>query len=96
MESSAKTVSGYVALFFASLLLANAWLIYYMAMTEVLGYLWFEIPFCVATFIVLFGFFVVQPNEARALVLFGEYIGSVRGGGFWWANQLTQEHCINE
>ena len=32
------------------------------------------------------GFFTLQPNEARALVLFGNYRGTVRDGGFWWAN----------
>ena len=31
------------------------------------------------------GFFTLQPNEARALVLFGSYRGTVREGGFWWA-----------
>lgn len=33
-----------------------------------------------------FGFFTLQPNEARLLVLFGNYRGTVRSGGFWWAN----------
>lgn len=32
------------------------------------------------------GFFTLQPNEARSLVLFGNYRGTVRAGGFWWAN----------
>ena len=32
------------------------------------------------------GYFTLQPNEARALVLFGNYRGTVRDGGFWWAN----------
>lgn len=32
------------------------------------------------------GFFTLQPNEARVLVLFGEYRGTVRLSGFYWAN----------
>lgn len=32
------------------------------------------------------GFFTLQPNEAKVLVLFGEYRGTVRGSGFFWAN----------
>ena len=32
------------------------------------------------------GFFSLQPNEARVLVLFGSYKGSVRRSGFHWAN----------
>lgn len=32
------------------------------------------------------GFFSLQPNEARVLVLFGAYQGTVRASGFHWAN----------
>src|SRR5215469_6000832 len=32
------------------------------------------------------GFFTLQPNQARVLVLFGAYKGTVRTPGFHWAN----------
>jgi regulator of protease activity HflC (stomatin/prohibitin superfamily) len=32
------------------------------------------------------GFFTLEPNETRVLVLFGAYRGTVRQGGFRWAN----------
>ena len=32
------------------------------------------------------GFFALQPNEARVLVLFGAYKGTVRESGFHWGN----------
>jgi len=32
------------------------------------------------------GFFTLQPNQARVLILFGAYRGTVRQGGFRWAN----------
>src|SRR5262245_25831194 len=32
------------------------------------------------------GFFSLQPNEARVLVLFGAYKGTVRKSGFHWGN----------
>jgi regulator of protease activity HflC (stomatin/prohibitin superfamily) len=32
------------------------------------------------------GFFTLEPNEARVLVLFGAYKGTLRKGGFHWAN----------
>ena len=35
---------------------------------------------------VLPGFFSLQPNQARVLVLFGGYKGTVRDSGFHWAN----------
>ena len=34
------------------------------------------------------GLFTLQPNEARVLILFGNYHGTVREGGFHWANPL--------
>jgi hypothetical protein len=41
----------------------------------------------------LAGFFVVNPNEARVLTLFGKYAGSVKRDGFHWANPLlTKRH----
>jgi regulator of protease activity HflC (stomatin/prohibitin superfamily) len=36
--------------------------------------------------IFLCGHFTLQPNEARVLLLFGEYHGTVRESGFFWAN----------
>ncbi|HEX4666244.1 MAG TPA: SPFH domain-containing protein [Chthoniobacterales bacterium] len=36
--------------------------------------------------ILLAGHFTLQPNEARVLILFGRYHGSVRRSGFFWAN----------
>jgi len=35
-----------------------------------------------------FGFFTLEPNEARVLILFGAYKGTVRSNGFHWANPL--------
>lgn len=32
------------------------------------------------------GFFTLQPNESRVLILFGSYKGTVRADGFWWGN----------
>src|SRR4051812_11277820 len=38
----------------------------------------------------LFGFFTLEPNQARVLVLFGNYRGTVRQAGFHWANPFYQ------
>ena len=40
----------------------------------------------VASLFVMNGFFTLQPNEARVLILFGSYKGTCRDGGFRWAN----------
>jgi regulator of protease activity HflC (stomatin/prohibitin superfamily) len=43
--------------------------------------LWF-----VAGVVCFAGYFTLQPNEARVLILFGAYKGTVRKSGFHWAN----------
>jgi regulator of protease activity HflC (stomatin/prohibitin superfamily) len=41
----------------------------------------------IPSFVVLMaGFFTLQPNEARVLILFGAYKGTVRTSGFHWGN----------
>src|SRR5688572_1875653 len=44
---------------------------------------------CVLTVVLIgvlaFGFFIVNPNEAKVLTLFGKYSGSVKRDGFHWA-----------
>ena len=35
------------------------------------------------------GLFTLEPNEARVLVLFGKYVGTVKQDGFHWANPLS-------
>lgn len=42
----------------------------------------------IAAFVAL-GLLVVQPNQARVLILFGRYIGTVRTDGWFWANPFT-------
>jgi hypothetical protein len=38
-----------------------------------------------------FGFFTLQPNEGRVLVLFGSYRGTVRTSGWHWTNPLNSK-----
>lgn len=40
------------------------------------------------------GYFTLQPNEARVLVLFGNYKGTVRTNGFHWANPFFSNGAI--
>ena len=39
--------------------------------------------------LVALGLFVVQPNQAAVLILFGRYVGTVRTDGWFWANPFT-------
>lgn len=46
--------------------------------------LWFLLA--VPLLLLLPGFFIVNPNQSKVLTLFGEYKGTVRENGFFWAN----------
>ncbi len=42
------------------------------------------------------GFFVVDPNEAKVLQFFGNYVGTVRSPGLKWANPLYSKRKISQ
>jgi regulator of protease activity HflC (stomatin/prohibitin superfamily) len=41
------------------------------------------------------GFFIVNPNGSKVLVLFGAYKGTVRDNGFFWANPFYKKTKIS-
>lgn len=41
------------------------------------------------------GFFVVNPNGSKVLVLFGEYKGTIKKNGFFWVNPLLSKQSIS-
>lgn len=45
--------------------------------------------------ILLIGHFTLQPNEARVLLLFGDYRGTVRDSGFFWTNPFMTKKKIS-
>ena len=49
----------------------------------------------IALIICLCGFFIVEPNMSRVLVLFGKYIGTVREDGFYWVNPFTSKRKVS-
>lgn len=48
--------------------------------------LWGSIFGFLLSTVLMCGFFTLQPNEARVLILFGQYKGTVREPGFHWGN----------
>ena len=45
--------------------------------------------------VMLIGLFAVQPNQARALTLFGKYRGSIKQEGLWWVNPLMAKKAVS-
>ncbi len=46
-------------------------------------------------FVLMFGFFTLQPNMAAVLILFGKYVGTVDQSGFHWANPLLTKKKVS-
>lgn len=49
----------------------------------------------VASLFLAFGFVMVQPNNSRVLLLFGEYIGTIKKNGFYWVNPFYTKKKIS-
>lgn len=54
----------------------------------------FMLPIITA-FLLMPGFFFVNPNSSVVLVLFGEYKGTVKNNGFFWVNPLYTKKPIS-
>jgi len=89
-EKNYSPMSGYamVAIMFALALLG----IVIVASIRSPGALFF---FCILISILSPGFFFVNPNGSRVLVLFGEYKGTVKKNGFFWVNPLFTKKSIS-
>ena len=93
-EKFIRPRSGYVMLFlvFALIGLAVFSLINYNAI------LWItilSIAVLIVDIVLLPGFLVVNPNESSVLVLFGDYIGTVKHNGFFWVNPFYTRKKIS-
>jgi len=49
----------------------------------------------VLAFVMLRGFFILEPNESEVIVLFGKYRGTVRDQGWYWTNPLTNRKKVS-
>jgi regulator of protease activity HflC (stomatin/prohibitin superfamily) len=93
-ERQTSVMNGWLMLLvnLALLLGAAAWFVWILVRTAREGdpsSLWWLVPAILLealAIILLNGHFTLQPNEARVLILFGAYKGTVRASGFWWAN----------
>ena len=88
-EKNHKPLSGYLALFINMLLLGA----FISAVILTKNALWTLL--LLPWFIMLPGFFFVNPNGSRVLVLFGEYVGTVKKNGFYWVNPFYVKKKIS-
>ena len=91
MEKIIKPSSGYLALFMTLLGIAAS--IYAFTQpfpSPIIGGILMLI-----SLICLAGFFIVDPNKAMVLLLFGDYKGTVKANGFYWVNPFMTKKKIS-
>ncbi|HLP16795.1 MAG TPA: SPFH domain-containing protein [Bacteroidota bacterium] len=95
-EFQAKKISGaLMVVVLILMIIIDVAILIAMINTEEVMLLFVFIPLILAISYVSAGYFIVHPNEARVLVLFGKYIGTVRDTGFWWANSFAIKQRVS-
>ena len=94
MEKNTKPLSGFLAMLFALLLMAGS--IYcFVHVKEGKWQLPVAIIALLASFLLIKGLMIVQPNHSRVLSFFGKYVGSVKNNGLFFVNPLYATHKIS-
>lgn len=97
-EKVFRPLSGWLPLVvcLALLLGGPAWIIYTAASYNEpsVGVIVAGILMILAGVLMLFGFQAVAPNDARVLLLFGDYKGSIMQSGFYWVNPFFSKKKI--
>ncbi|SEL37261.1 SPFH domain / Band 7 family protein [Aquimarina amphilecti] len=88
-EKNIKAANGYVMLMVLLLLIVGV--ITGMVITENPLFLILILPII----LVIKGFFIVNPNSSKVMVLFGAYKGTVKENGFLWANPFYSKQRIS-
>ena len=95
-EIHKKYASGYLALFVLPVLfIANGWMFITAVKSMTIPMIIFSVLLAVVLLICFAGFFMVHPNQARVLTLFGTYVGSARDTGLRWANPFYAKKAVS-
>nr|WP_268035506.1 SPFH domain-containing protein [Algoriphagus sp. PAP.12] len=89
MEKITKPTSGYVMIL--TILAAIAIGIFMILNVNPI----FGAPLLILAFFCIPGFFIVEPNKAMVLLLFGDYKGTVKANGFFWVNPFMTKKKIS-
>ena len=95
-EKLTQFSSGMLMLFVLPLLvlLATAGIIWSVS-NGVMGMGIFCVVVAVIGLVMLGGFFMVEPNVGAVVTLFGNYVGTERRPGLWWANPFTAKRKVS-
>jgi regulator of protease activity HflC (stomatin/prohibitin superfamily) len=96
MEKATKAVSGFLIVILILLLLGiSLYLFITGAGQNNPGYSIFGAILMIAFVFLYKGLMIVNPNEARVLIFFGEYVGTVKENGLLWVNPFYRSNRIS-
>jgi regulator of protease activity HflC (stomatin/prohibitin superfamily) len=86
-EKPAKVLNGYLMLVVGIVLLVVVGLVVYREGSNANpAYIALAVVLLVVAILIFTGLFIVNPNEAKVMLIFGKYAGTARQNGFQWAN----------
>ena len=95
-ENEYRASTGLTTLFLLLLVgLASLFVLLRSAAAQMPGAVILSLLVLVVTCIMLGGLFIVNPGDAKALILFGSYKGTVKTPGFWFANPFLTKRKIS-
>ena len=95
-EITKTYASGYLALLILPVLfLANGYMFFRALQSTTVPLVIFSILIAIVLLVCFAGFFMVHPNQARVLTLFGTYVGSARETGLRWANPFYAKKAVS-
>ncbi|HLW20734.1 MAG TPA: SPFH domain-containing protein [Cyclobacteriaceae bacterium] len=89
MEKTIRPLSGYLMVFIALAIFTVS------ILSFVFGAIVPGIVFMFVFILLTPGFFIVEPNKAMVLLLFGAYKGTVKAYGFYWVNPFMVKKKIS-
>lgn len=91
-EKKAFTINGYIGLFIILLMFVVGILLFFIGVARFLvGFSIVGIFLWLLVFLAISGLTVVSPNQAKAIVFFGQYIGTIRESGFFLTIPFAQK-----
>jgi regulator of protease activity HflC (stomatin/prohibitin superfamily) len=95
-EIKRQYASGYILLVvLPALLIINGWGFYNGVQSHSTPLIITTIVIAIVLLVCCGGFFMVHPNQARVLTLFGTYVGSARETGLRWANPFYAKKAVS-
>lgn len=91
-EKTIQPSSGYLMLILSLIILAVS----ITNFIQNLFPLWIGAIGIVVAVLILTGFLAIEPNSSRVLTLFGDYKGTVKESGFFWANPFFMKKKISQ